>query len=495
MPEPVIDRPTVGAPTLPPAADLVAGEVGRPPLEIGSAEDPSSGAVTGQLRASAPERVTAALDAAARGWDHGDGGWSGLPLEERLRGLARLGAALDRRTEALATAHAREIGIPIATARGFASGLSGVIDGVAATARRELPARPLASGERRVAIHRLPWGPAALLAPWNAGAFVAVTKLANALAAGCPAILKPSERDGATAGLLVDALVEADLGPDAVQVVCGAAAVGAQLIADARVKAISYTGSTAGGRAVARASIDRMPSLQLELSASNPALVLPGADLDAAAVELARGALVLNGQWCEAPRRVLVPRADHDRLAERLLAELARPRIGPATDPGTELGPLAFRGHRAHVRDQVASLGARGTVAEAAVELPGDGFFLAPTVVGDLPLDAVRDELFGPVLALQPYVEVEQALAAANRLGDGLAAYVFGPDRDAAQAAGRRLHAGEVRVGGVRVLDLAPGSSQSFWGTSGLGGHGDATVLGAYVGTRIVGDEDPALPL
>ncbi|WP_320673122.1 aldehyde dehydrogenase family protein [Patulibacter defluvii] len=488
MPEPVVTA-------LPTATDLVADHVGRPSLVIGAAEDPSSGAPVGELRASDVARVDAALAAAARGWDHGAGGWSGRGLDDRLRALGRLGDALDRRVERLAEAHAREIGIPIATARGFAAGLSGVVAGVAATARRELPARPLSDGDRRVALHRLPWGPAALLAPWNAGAFVAVTKLANALAAGCPAILKPSERDGATTAILIEALVEADLGPDAVQVVCGAAAVGAQLVTDERIAVIAYTGSTAGGRAVARASIDRMPALQLELSGSNPALVLPGADLDAVAAELARGALVLNGQWCEAPRRVLVPRADHDRLAERLLAELTRRRIGPATDPATELGPLAFRGHHAQVVAQLAALAERGTAVAVDAPLPEGGFFLAPTVVGELPLDAVREELFGPVLALQPYAEVEQALAAANGLGDGLAGYVFGPDRDAALAIGRRLHAGEVRVGGVRVLDLAPGSSQSFWGSSGLGGHGDATVLGAYVGTRIVGEEDPALPL
>lgn len=490
MPESV--APTA---TLPTVADLVRGESALPSRVIGRAEDPSTGVHTGALRATDPDRVEQALEAAERGWGHGAGSWSGRPLDERLQAVTRIGEQLDRRAEPLAEAHAREIGIPIATARGFAAGLAGVVEGVVATARQELPVRPLDAPGRRVEILRLPWGPAALLAPWNAGAFVAVTKLANALAAGCPAILKPSEHDGATAALLVEALIAADLGPDAVQVVCGAAEVGRHLVADRRTKVISYTGSTTGGRAVARTAIERMPSLQLELSASNPALVLPGADLEAVAAELARGALVLNGQWCEAPRRVLVPRADHDRLVTLLLAELGRCTIGPASDPATELGPLAFRGHYERIVEQIAALGEHGEVAVSHDAVPAGGFFVAPTVVGGLPLDAVRDELFGPVLALQPYATLEQAIASTDANGDGLAAYVFGPDRDEAFAVGRRLHAGEVRLGGVRVLDLAAGSSQSFWGSSGIGGHGSATVLDAYVGTRIVGEEDPSLPL
>lgn len=477
------------------AADLVGGASARPSLAIGRAEDPSTGVTAGELRASDPDRIEQALAAAERGWGHGAGDWSGRSLDDRLLAVGRIGEQLDRRADQLAEAHAREIGIPIATARGFAAGLAGVVEGVVATARQELPARPLETPGRRVEILRLPWGPAALLAPWNAGAFVAVTKLANALVAGCPAILKPSEHDRATAALLVEALVAADLGPDTVQVVCGAAASGRQLVADGRTKVISYTGSTAGGQAVARASIERMPSLQLELSASNPALVLPGADLEAVAAELARGALVLNGQWCEAPRRVLVPHADHDRLVALLLAELGRRTIGPASDPATEIGPLAFRAHRARILEQIEALGACGEVSVSHERLPREGFFVSPTVVGALPLDAVREELFGPVLAVQPYAAVEDAIAATDASGDGLAAYVLGPDRDEAFAVGRRLHAGEVRLGGVRVLDLAAGSSQSFWGTSGIGGHGSATVLDAYVGTRIVGEEDPSLPL
>jgi acyl-CoA reductase-like NAD-dependent aldehyde dehydrogenase len=475
--------------------NLIASEISAPTATIGVHEDPNTGVPTAPLLASEPAVVERGLAAAWRAWGRGTGPFSARALPDRLALLGRFAAQLDARAEALAQAHACEVGIPITTARLFAGGVAGVIEEVAATAPSALAPTALANGARQVDIHRLPWGPAALYVPWNAPAFVAATKLATALAAGCPAILKPSEHTPQTTGLIVDALVEADIGPSAVQVVCGGADVGAQLALDARVRMISYTGGTAGGRAVAAAAIARMTPMQLELSASNPAVVLPGADLEHAARELARGSLVLNGQWCEAPRRVYVDAAAHDALAALIAAELAHRTVGSSLDEATEVGPLAHRAQYESVARETERLAALGDAVAADADVPDGGFFLSPTVVAGLALDAVRAEIFGPVLALSPYRDVEAALGAANALDDGLAAYVFGPDRDAAHEAGRRLHAGEVRVGGCRVLDLAPGSAQAFWGASGLGGHGRAATLLAHVGARIVGDEDEALIL
>ena len=156
-----------------------------------------------------------------------------------------------------------------------------------------------------------------------------------------------------------------------------------------------------------------------------------------------------------------------------------------------ELGPLAYRAHREPSDAQVAAL---ESDAIATCVVPAEGFFHAPTVIPASPLDAVDAEIFGPVLTVHPYTAVADAVAAANRLHDGLAGYVFVPAQEAFDVA-TGIHAGEVRVNGVRVLDLVDGSSQSFWGTSGLGGHGRAPVLGAHLGTRIVGEEDPALVL
>jgi betaine-aldehyde dehydrogenase len=204
---------------------------------------------------------------------------------------------------------------------------------------------------------------------------------------------------------------------------------------------------------------------------------------------------VLNGQWCEAPRRVYVHGRDHDRLAAALVGELAQSTIGSSLDEATDVGPLAHRAQFETVARASERLAGLGDAVTAHSSVPPDGFFLSPTVVAGLPAGAVRAEMFGPVLALSAYRVVDDAVAAANALDDGLAAYVFGPDRDDAHAVGRRLHAGEVRVGGCRVLDLAPGSTQAFWGASGIGGHGRAATLQAHTGARVVGDEDLTLAL
>jgi phenylacetaldehyde dehydrogenase len=189
---------------------------------------------------------------------------------------------------------------------------------------------------------------------------------------------------------------------------------------------------------------------------------------------------------------VFVAAGRHDELLDTLLAELAAVRIGPSVDPDSAMGPLARRAHRDRVLTQLRALGGEPI---AAADVPAEGAFLAPTVVAGLAADAVGEEIFGPVLTLHPVASDAEALAAANATGDGLAGYVFSADTERAFDLGRRLHAGEVRLGGTHLLDLAPGSAQSFWGTSGIGGHGASEALEAYRGTRIVGVDDPALPI
>ena len=447
------------------------------------------------MAAALPEEVERALTCAFDAWGHGHGPVGRSKLRERLAMLERFADALDERTEGFAFWHARETGIPLSTARMFAAGLGDIAREIAEAARAVPGEVDLSTADRRILLQRLPWGPAALYAPWNAAAFLAVTKVGYAIAAGCPGILKPSEYTPGTTGLMVEALQESDLHAGAAQVLCGGVDVGAKLAGDSRIRMINYTGGTAGGRAVAAAASDRMIALQLELSASNPAIVTRDADLELAAGELARAALVLNGQWCEAPRRVLVDEEVHETLVEQLIEHLSAPRMGPALDPGTELGPLAHRRQHETVRDAVRTLADVGELRVTHETLPERGYFMSPTVVSGLPLGAVRQEIFGPVLPVSPFGDIDEALAAANSLDDGLAGYVFSGDRDEAISLGSRVHAGEVRVGGARLLDLTTGSAQSFWGTSGVGGHGRVPVLDAHLGTRIIGEEDLDLPI
>jgi betaine-aldehyde dehydrogenase len=167
--------------------------------------------------------------------------------------------------------------------------------------------------------------------------------------------------------------------------------------------------------------------------------------------------------------------------------------VGPARDARSQVGPLVTRAHRDKVLRQVGALGGEARVTAAVPD--GSGSFLSPTLVLGLPADSVREEIFGPVLSVHRVATDAEAVGAANANGDGLAGYVFCGDHERAFTLGRALHCGEIRIGGTNLLDLAPDSTQSFWGSSGIGAHGGREVLEAFRGSRIVGEEDPALAL
>ncbi len=480
-----------------PAHDLIAGDrVIAGVEETVSVEDANTGRALGARRSTSPQALERAVAAADRAWGGGSGAWSGERLDVRAAALRRLADEIDRRAEAIAALDAQDTGVPLSITTAFARALGDTIRGVVDRAPEELGVRRLGANGRRVELHRLPWGPAALVLPWNAPAPLAVTKLANAMAAGCPAIIKPSEHASASMQVLVDAVLAADLPAGALQVVHGAADVGRALVSDPRIKVVSFTGGIAAGIAIAESSARHLPALQLELGGSNPAIVTDDAAVAAVAAQLARGVVKLNGQWCEAPRRVFVDAGVHDELVDALEESLSRLRIGSSLDADTDVGPQAHRGQRDELGRQLARLEAAGGRVRATAPTPdSDGFFVSPAVVTGLPPDAVRAEIFGPVVTVHAVGSDADALAAANALGDGLAGYVFATDADRAFALGRSLHAGEVRLGGTNLLDLAADSAQSFWGTSGVGGHGARDVLLAFCGNRIVGEENHALPL
>lgn len=471
--------------------ELVEGSLTEPDQELpGILENPNDGAFLARQRATSPERLERALAAAADAWE---GGWSEVPLAERGSLLHAFADALEPRAAEIAELDSLDSGVPITVTTMIADSLGAGVRGATEQALAAGDRESLDEGGRRIELLRLPWGPALLLTPWNAPAAAAVGKLANALAAGCPAILKPSEQAPSSARVLAEAALAAGLPAGALQVVHGDAGVARQLVTDPRVRVVALTGGQTTGRAVAAATAPRMVALQLELGGSNPALVADDADLAAAARALAAGTTKLNGQWCEAPRRVLVAASRHDDLVDALRAELGSIRVGPTFAADTEVGPLAHRGHRDRVRAQVGALA--GEAIETAPVPGGDGFFLSPTLVLGAEPQLPVEEIFGPVLLVQPVADDREALRLANGNGDGLAAYLFSADPERAFALGRRLHAGEVRIGGTNLIDLAAGSSQSFWGSSGIGGHGRSRVFEAFRGSRIVGEENPALPI
>ena len=273
----------------------------------------------------------------------------------------------------------------------------------------------------------------------------------------------------------------------------GAGDVGAQLTADPRIKIVSFTGGPGAGRAIARAAAEDFKVLQLELGGNNPVLVLDDADVDVTADGILEG-------HDEAQRPVVRgtgqgTRPARPRRAARRRADRARSRSSSSATRSTRTARSARsptdRTSRP-CRRRIDGLRGLGAEIHQPARLPElGGYFLSPTVaVGADPARATA-ELFGPVVSVHAVDSAEEALRIANANPSGLDAYVFGTDTDRAIEVGSRIVAGEVRVNGAKVADLGDDSAQSFWGPSGIGGHGPAESVRVFCGDRVVGVDSP----
>jgi acyl-CoA reductase-like NAD-dependent aldehyde dehydrogenase len=460
--------------------------------EPATLDDPNTGQPLQALRSSSPEQVERAIAAAHRA--HALWLWSGLGLPGRAEKLRAVADAIDAVAERIAVLDALNSGVPISRTRMFAGGLGDTVRSAVALAEeagevRELPAQP-----GPVRLRRIPWGPTALILPWNAPSFTAVKKLAYALVAGNPVVVKPSPASPWSAELLMAAIESADLPPGTVNLLLGGGDVGGALAGDPRIRAISMTGSTPTGRLIAAAAAPHFTRLHLELGSNNPAVVRADADVAATARHLYDGMTKLNGQWCEAPRNVYVAAGVEDALVSALTDLVEAAEVGSSLDDATTIGPMAFRERRDALVAQRAAFEAAGSRIVHAKDCPDDGWFFLPTLVVR---EAMRGsgEVFGPMLTVAAVRSDDVAVARANGEAGGLAAYVFGDDVAASQAVGERLLAGEVKINGTSVLDMSPESAQSFFGSSGIGGHGDRDLLDFHSGKQVIGRDlvDPPI--
>lgn len=479
---------------LPEPGQLVAGEWSTPAEQLDLVlEDPFTGRELGRAAASSAADVDRAIEAAAAAYDAG--GWLDLDVERRAEILDAVGAALGGELERIASLESFATGVPVKQTS---------IVGVIVPGAFHLAAQMLRNGVLRddytsdagnaVEVHRLPLGPAVCLVPWNAPAPMAAHKVASALAAGAPTILKPSEFApyGTTelARVVSGVLADAGVDPGFFQLVQGGPAVGGQLVRDRRVRAVSFTGGAVGGRAVAAACAEDFTALQLELGGNNPLVVLPDADPAAAARAAVDLLTTLNGQWCRALGRLVLPADRADEIVGLALERLADLTVGDPLDPETDLGPMVHSVHRARLRAEIATREEAGGAAHASTSLPaGDGSFLAPTLLTGVPGSAAVEEMFGPVATVHTYETEAEALALANGTPYGLEGYVVGTDTERALAFARRVRAGEVKVNGSTIMSLHLMSPRPAWGLSGLGEEGTVETIRVFTGARVVGVE------
>jgi acyl-CoA reductase-like NAD-dependent aldehyde dehydrogenase len=400
--------------------------------------------------------------------------WRGATGPARGEHLHRWAAAIAARQEELAQAMAREVGKPIAEARGEAARCVVILRYHAGEAVRDvgevIPAQ--APGALQFTL-RQPLGVVALITPWNFPAAIPLWKAAPALAFGNTVVLKPSEDAPHVATLLAETAAAAGLPAGVFNVLLGdGPGAGEPLLREAAVAAVSFTGSAAVGARVAAAAAARNLRYQTEMGGKNVAIVLADADLDLAAALTAGGAMRYAGQKCTATSRVVVARQVVEPFFARLRAQVEKLPLGPVTDPAAAVGPLIRERSRRFVAEAVAAAldggdpggdpggGRDGGRLRARVVCGGPappadprfarGWFFTPTVLAEVPEDAAvaRDELFGPVLAAFEAADLDEAIAIANRTPYGLSATLFTRDLASALTYVQRIEAGLVRVNG-----------------------------------------------
>lgn len=452
--------------------------------------DPNTGELRQSKLTTRPADIERALAAAHR-FDQ-VGAACEIPLQARVEMLEAFADELDRRQEEIAQQDSINTGCPIHTARIIASSLGGRVRAVIREALELGEYVDLGTAQHPVRLLREPIGPALIIAPWNVPSFTSSGKVAAALLAGCPVLLKPSENTPSGVQLISEMLVaeiESRGFPKGYfQLIQGGSSIGTLLTGDPRIAALVFTGGVETGRSVAMSAASVLAVMQMELGSNNPVIVRSDADVASTAASLVQGTTRVNGQWCEAPGKIFVHERLHDDLAEAIRSEFAALRIGDSLDERTQLGPLAFERHRDSLRgelDRLESLGGRLLGAERLPELRG--WFLSPGVVIGVAAENATTELFGPLLTMHSYLDESVALQQANAPSGGLDAYVFSADIDAALALAARIRAGEVRINGTFMSDLAEGSQQTFWGSSGIGGHGPRHGVRFFTGDRVVG--------
>jgi betaine-aldehyde dehydrogenase len=447
--------------------------------------DPNTGEALQRLQSSSLDQIDRAIRSAAD--LHERGSWRNLDITERAEFLRAFADRLELEIETIAYLDAVNSGVPIAVTRPTAASLAASIERAVVLALDRGDSQKLVADQGCVVLKYVPWGPTAIILPWNAPSAVAVKKMAYALIAGAPVIVKPSSSSPWSVQVIAAAAKKSKLPDGTFSVVMGGAVAGQKLASDPRIRALSLTGSTETGRSVAIAAAPNFTRLQLELGSNNPVIVRHDADINQTASLLHSGMTKLNGQWCEAPRMVYADRAVYPDLLVALEKRLDGQAIGSSLEEETTLGPLAFHDRLVETESlRSALLNTEGVYQLRSPATPAEGWFFPPTVVYGERV-ALEKEIFAPMIAVRPTDSDEEAIALANAGQVGLAAYVFSTDLIRAAEVGSLLIAGEVKINGTSLLDMASDSAQSFFGGAGIGGHGDADLLAFFSGKQIVG--------
>lgn len=480
--EPMPDALVAGE--LVPDEVLVAGEWRRGGGVRTAITDPATGAELRTLHAASPADVDEAATAAARA--AADPGWRETPPHVRARHLHRVADLIDARRDRLAALQTADTGKTLGETRALVTSAAGTFRYVAALLETDEDALTPSRGPYLTLATHEPIGVVGAIAPWNSPIASDAQKLAPALAAGNAVLLKPADWTPLTSLALGRLFAEAGLPDGLVSVLPGRGrVVGEAIMRHPAVGKVTFTGGTATGRHIARTAAERLIPASLELGGKSPTVVFADADREQALAGVLFGVFSSSGQSCVAGSRLFVAEEIYEEFTAELVARTAKLRVGPGTDPDTQVAPLVHHAHRDAVEAYVELAKSEGARVRCGGGRPdgaryADGAYYLPTVLDGLPNSArtCQEEIFGPVLVALPFRDEDDLVAQANGTDYGLACGLWTRDLGRAHRVARRIEAGTVWINTYKQFSAStPFSAQK---DSGLGSEKGRDWLRGY---------------
>jgi succinate-semialdehyde dehydrogenase/glutarate-semialdehyde dehydrogenase len=445
--------------------------------------DPASGETIAEVPLATPADLDEALSTAERAFAE----WRITPVETRAAVLQRAAMLLRERVEAIARLLTLEQGKPLLEARGEVMSSAGLFEWCAAEASRiygRVLVRP--TGQRSL-VTKQPVGPVAAFSPWNFPVYLMAKKLGPALAVGCSVIAKPPEETPGSTGALLRCLIDAGLPAGVVQLVHGVPdAVSRHLLASSVIRKVSFTGSVPVGKHLMRLAADGLKRVTMELGGHAPVMVFEDCDLDKTLDMVVPQKFRNAGQVCVSPTRFYVQEPIYKRFVEGFAARTAGVKTGHGLEAETRMGPLANVRRPDAIAALVADAEAKGAKVMAGGRRGNDGFFFQPTLLSDVPesADIMSNEPFGPVAVAAPFSTLDDAVAKANRLPFGLAAFAFTENLRTANILGDAIESGMVGINtfAISVPDAPFGGVKD----SGFGSEGGIEGMESYLVTKAI---------